>query len=473
MEIFEGFDIDISGIERDEEQKWDALVEAAIAGNVVPVIGPDILCDYAGRYNVNEFLVGTLRRQFGLSADVRTFSELAYDNEFLAKMSARLRRPVTRDIIYSLVNDIFGNPRNVEAHFKPSSVLTKLLSIKLFPFVITTSFTPVVENEMRRLWGSRNVDVLSFSCNPRTDIKPGLGDINSPDDMTRPTVYYMFGRTPGQPHRYVLTDNDMLDFCKAWMSPQTRPNNLCNALRDKYLLMLGCGYGDWLFRFIWYCMNKSADTATKGLMAKDENTDETLVEYLKRIDAFLPSNRRPEEIIDEIARRLGEHSESRATAWFGRPPKATDVFISYSRRDADTAAALYSYLTAQGLTVWYDRNDLLGGSRFLDEINRAIENTKVFVPLMSANVAREAMDAHVYRKEWNKAIDLQDSMGARNFIIPAHVEGFDFYNADIPSAIKRHNSIAIEESGTGFAPLLEAVNAALNDLDNFHKNTAL
>ena len=92
---------------------------------------------------------------------------------------------------------------------------------------------------------------------------------------------------------------------------------------------------------------------------------------------------------------------------------------------------------------------------------------------MSHNVAREAMEAHVYRKEWNKAIDMQESMGARNFIIPAHEEGFDFYEADIPSAIKRHNSIAIGTDSTSFEPLLLAVNTALNDLDNFRKNTSL
>lgn len=466
MDFFEGFDINISNIDRDEEQKWDALVEAAVAGNVVPVIGPDILCDYAGKYNVNEFLVATLVRQFGLSDNIRTFSELAYSNEFLAKMSDKLKRPVTRDIIYSLVNDIFSNQRNVEHHFKPSAILTKLLSIKLFPFVITTSYTPVVENEMRRIWGSRDVSVLSFANNPQKDIKPGTGDIRGEADMSRPTVYYMFGRTPGQPHRYVLTDNDMLDFCKAWMSPQTRPNNLCNCLKDKYLLMLGCGYGDWLFRFIWYCMNKSADASTKGLMAQDENTDETLVEYLKRIDAFLPSNRRPEDIIDEIARRLEAYNGSHESEWFARPPKTTDVFISYSRSDSSIAEALYRYLSGQGLSVWYDRNNLIGGARFLDEIESAIENTKVFVPVFSQNIAKEAMDAHVYRKEWNKAIDLQDSMGARDFIVPVHTEGFDFYNADIPKALKRHNSLPIG-SDMDFSAVLVSINSALNALNNF------
>lgn len=466
MEI-KGLKINRDSIIGNEDTKWNALIEAAMAGNVVPVIGPDIICDYGGRYNANEFLVTTIAQQFGLSSDIRTFSELAYCNEFLAKMEEP-GNVVTRDVIYDLINGIFSNESNIEQCFQPSAMLTKLLSIKQFPFIITTSFTPVVEREMRRLWGSREVSVLTFSNNVIKDTKPGVGDIRNAADMTRPSVYYMFGRTPDQPHRYVLTDNDMLDFCKAWLSEQTRPNNLCNCLKDKYLLTLGCGYGDWLFRFIWYCMSKSADTSTKGLMAKDERTEKSLVDYLNRINAFLPSNRRPEEIIDEIARRLENYNQSHLNEWFVRPPRSTDVFISYSRSDSAFAESLYNYLRNQGLSVWYDRNDLLGGARFIDEIDNAIAHTKVFIPIFTQSIAREAMDAHVYRREWKKAIEMQENMGSRNFIIPVHAADFDFYDADIPGTLKSHNSIEVIPGGD-YSAVLASVNQALNALDTFRQ----
>lgn len=461
-------DIDIIGGFDPEKDKWDALIEAAVAGNVVPVIGPDIICEYNDGMNINEIIISTISKQLQLTGSHKTFSQLVYDSEFLGNLKKLLKNDtLTKDVIYALVNNIFNNPRNVDQYFRPSSVLKRLLDIKLFPFVITTSFSPVVENAMREVWGKRKVNVLSFCRNPMKDTKPGVGDITSASDMSKPTVYYMFGKTASQPHSYVLTDNDMLEFCQSWLSDQTRPRNLCAQLKDKYLLMLGCGYSDWLFRFIWFCMNKTSDAKTKGLMASDMSTHETLVEYLRRIDTFLPENKTPEDIIAEIEKRIVDYNESHEGEWFSRPPKeGTQVFMSYSRSDSHIAEKLYKYLTDRGVSVWYDKNNLLGGQKFMDEIENAIESSKVFVPILSQNVAKEAMTAHVYRKEWNKALDLQKSMGNRTFIIPVHESSFDFYSADIPKEMKSCNSKLFDDSGD-FHQILDSINEALNKLDNF------
>ena len=462
------FDIDILGGFDPEKDKWDALIEATMAGNVVPVIGPDIICEGRDGLNINQIIISSISRQLNLSEDHKTFSHLVYDEDFLKNLKKRLKNDaLSKDVVYALVNNLFNNPKNVEQYFKPSHALKRLLEIKLFPFVITTSFAPVVENAMKEIWGKRQVKVLTFCKNPQKDTKPGVGDILSAEDMNKPTVFYMFGKTAIQPHSYVLTDNDMLEFCRAWLSDQTRPRNLCAQLKDKYLLMLGCGYSDWLFRFIWFCMNKTSDAKTTGLMAHDESTHETLVEYLRRIDTFLPENKTPEDIISEIEKRIVAFNESHEGEWFARPPKAgTQVFISYSRSDSEIAEALYRYLSDNGLSVWFDRNNLLGGSKFMDEIDSAIENTKVFVPIFSSNIAKEAMDAHVYRKEWKTAINLQESMGSRTFIIPVNEEGFDFYSADIPKELKNHNSISFGPD-MDFSNVLDSINEALNKLDNF------
>lgn len=458
LDIFEGLD--------PEKDKWDALIEAVAAGNVVPVIGPDIICDYPNNLNINEFIINAISSQLHLKDAHTTFSQLVYDPEFLVKLNEK-SLVANRDVIYGLVSNLFNSERNIDRYFKPSDVLNKLLSLKLFPFVITTNYSPVVENAMRNAWGNRNVKVLSFCRNPQKDTKAGIGDITTSTDMLNPTVYYMFGKASNQPHSYVLTDNDMLEFCQSWLSEQTRPNNLCAQLKDKYLLMLGCGYSDWLFRFIWFCMNKTSDSKTKGLMAKDKSTHETLVEYLRRIDTFLPSNKTAGEIVTEIERRIAIYNRTHSNEWFSKPPKIkTQVFLSYSRSDSGIADALYNFLTEQGLSVWYDKNNLLGGSQFMDEIEDAIVNTKVFVPILSRNIDKEAMDAHVYRKEWNIALGLQESMGKRNFIIPVHHDNFDFYNADIPKGLESHNSIPI--SGVeSFSKVLIPINEALNKLDNF------
>lgn len=466
VNIFEGLD--------PEKDKWDALIEAAFAGNVVPVIGPDILCTYDNGVNLNQFVISTIEDQLKMSKHHDTFSQLVYDPEFVGRMIQITKNPyLTRDCIYVLVDNIFKDPKNVEKKFQPSEVLMRLLSVKLFPFVITTSFSPVVENAMRQVWSGQKVSVRYFSNDPDKDQRVGIGDIGYPEEMSLPTVYYMFGRSTGMAHRYVLTDDDMLAFCKSWMSPQSRPNHLCDQLKDKYLLMLGCGYSDWLFRFIWYCMNKTSDTKTKGMIVHDKNTNESLVEYLRRIDTFLPENTSPHEIVDEIVKRISGYNDEHRNEWLSRPVKCVQVFISYSRRDSDIVDRLYDSLTNQGLSVWYDKYDLFGGVKFEDEIERSIKNAKVFVPVITRNVAKEAMSSHMYRKEWKTAIEQQETSGDhRTFIIPIHEKGFDMYSADIPKEIKRLNSIEFGEDGD-FSALISSINKALDQLDNFNTDAKL
>ncbi|MBO9310300.1 MAG: toll/interleukin-1 receptor domain-containing protein, partial [Chloroflexi bacterium] len=42
-------------------------------------------------------------------------------------------------------------------------------------------------------------------------------------------------------------------------------------------------------------------------------------------------------------------------------PEKRDIFISYSRANANFARNLYSKLQALGFTLWRDRNDMEGG----------------------------------------------------------------------------------------------------------------
>jgi hypothetical protein len=117
-----------------------------------------------------------------------------------------------------------------------------------------------------------------------------------------------------------------------------------------------------------------------------------------------------------------------------------DVFISYSRSDSDVAEKLYKILTAQGKRVWYDKNNLTDGGNFMDEIRKAIRTTKYFIPILSQNIMTERKESHVYRNEWDLAIEVAISMG-RTYIIPLAEEGFDFYKAAIPERLQQHNAI--------------------------------
>lgn len=400
---------------------WDRLIDQIIRGNVIPVVGPDILFEGG---NIHNKLVESLATKFKLEAKPRSFSELVFDHDFLKRVKD------DKDSIYSFINQIFAKKK-----FPGSSLLREILSIRQFPFVITTSFTPIVEQEMREIWKDE-LNVMRFSNNPseNDDIKPDT-------DIRKPTVYYMFGKVGDGAHRYVLTDTDMLDFCSSWLSDTNfRPRTLVSEIKDKYLLMFGNNYSDWLFRFIWYSIRKNNNGG--GLYAY-EQVDDELSSFLERNHTFMMKN--PREVISQIKTRLNAKLQTQELTKFNQVEYDVDIFISYSRSDCTIAEALYTKLTALGKRVWYDKKDITSGGNFMSEIKKGIRTAKYFVPILTKNIEREKNQQHVYRIEWDEAIQVAVSLG-RTYIIPIAESAFNFYNASIPEKLQKHNAIEFNEN---------------------------
>ncbi len=63
----------------------------------------------------------------------------------------------------------------------------------------------------------------------------------------------------------------------------------------------------------------------------------------------------------------------------------TNAFLSYSRDDGPQSRALYTAMTERGLSVWRDQDEMEGGDRFWEKIERAIENAGCLVVILSPN----------------------------------------------------------------------------------------
>ena len=419
-----------------DEPLWDKLIQQIIDGNVIPVIGADLLIDNSS--NLHKLIIDFLAKGFHVTSNPNSFSELVYDPDY-AKANKK-------DNVYYQVNKVFGSKR-----FTPSQRLQRLLSIRQFPFVITTSFTPVVEQAMQGIWKDE-LKIMRFNNNPSEN-----DDIKNGTDLRKPTIYYMFGKVGEGAHKYVLTDTDMLDYVSSWLSNdnRARPKNLCSELKEKYLLMLGNNYSNWLFRFIWYSMRKP--DLGHGMLAYD-TLDDSLLNFLERAETFTKQNTSDviDQIITRLERKLAENEETK----FNKPEENMDVFISYSRSNSEIAEKLYETLTAQGKRVWFDRNNLTDGGNFMDEIRKAIRTAKYFVPILSESITREKGESHVYRNEWDQAIEVAISMG-RTYIIPLAEEGFDFYRAAIPEKMQQHNAIFFSKD-EGMAVVAEKIIHKMN-----------
>ncbi len=415
----------------DEEPMWDALICKIIDGEVIPVIGPEILTN---EVNIHNRILDFMSEGFNVQSNPQSFSELVYDDAYL-----KANILGGRDSIYTWINKLFAPDAPKQ---KASDILHKLVESKLFPFIITTSFTPIVEQVMRDVW-EKDLRVLKFNNNPNEN-----DDITNESDLYKPTVYYMFGRVGDRrAHSYVVTDQDMLEFCSSWLTEGSRPKKLVDSLKGKFLLMLGIDYSDWLFRFVWYSIRKERKMKEiNSDMIATNKLEESFIHFMMRNKTYMKSS--PDEVIDQIVNRMNiQYSEDpklrdkiqkRIPSKFSYPEENTDIFISYSRSDSAFVELLYNELKKRNLNVWYDKYNLTDGGKFMEEIKRAIKTANYFVPILSQNIEREKDVAHVYRNEWDVACGV--GIG-RTYIIPVAEKDFDFYNAHLPEKIQAHNAI--------------------------------
>lgn len=439
----------------DDNARWQRLLDEIDNGNVIPVIGPDMLVapkmsDDGKTENLHQQLISYIAAQTGVKTHPRTFSQLVFDDNY---------RHIVRnkdDQIYNLIFQILSNVNQIdEINSQPSQLLTDLLGTRKFPFVITTSFAPVVEKVMEDVWGK--VSVLNFNNNPQDSTPERGGDIKTANDMKTPTVYYMFGRYCGNKDRYVVTDSDMMTFCSSWISGAGVPRNLTETLKKKYLLILGNNYSDWLFRFVWFGL-RATTSDMKSDVVVNETVDESFKQFLDRLETFYQEN--PVDVIKRIKKDMEDRSikGSQKTAY------ETDVFISYSRTDIVIAKSLYDALTAQGLKVWFDANSIQKAEDWEAAISNGIRGTRLFVPILSKNIEKESMIPHEYRTEWNIAANLASKMGGRTFIVPFAERDFDFYNplTKLPGEFTSKNATWYSDE----TDLAEIIGVIFKELEN-------
>lgn len=422
-------------------RQWDLLASEMIAGNVIPVIGPEFLVEDARGSNPHQILIDDLAEAYELKSHPQSFSELLFDKDFDAN---------DRKNIYAMLGDALSQPL-----FKPSPLLKRLLSIKQFPFVITTSFIPVVEDAMREIWGADQLRVMRFTNDPSHN-----DDIRTKSDITKPTVYYMFGKVCRSEKKYVVTDYDMLSFCKAWLSSAERPQNLAAELQSKYLLILGNNYSDWLSRFICFSLKSKFETQPLGMVV-DPMAEDSFLQFMHHIDAFTHDN--AEEVVSKIENLLADKIKDQEANLWNKPLPNAEVFISYSRADADIAAQLYDAFQQRGIKAWYDRQSLSYGSDFMHEIVKGIKGSKLFVPIITSSMEDQRNEYHPYRTEWQTAIDMSSGYG-RKFILPISEQGFDFYGSSIPQKLKDCNAFLYDRSHPNLDPFVDEIKDLLTSL---------
>jgi TolB-like protein len=113
------------------------------------------------------------------------------------------------------------------------------------------------------------------------------------------------------------------------------------------------------------------------------------------------------------------------------PPLPPSIFLSYPSEDRDAARSIRDALSAAGLEVWYDENELGGGDAWDQKIRRQIRECDYFMPIVSAQ--SEARHEGYFRREWRLAVERAlDMADDHTFLLPVVIDNTDQARARVP-----------------------------------------
>lgn len=414
-------------------ENWNILFEQIVKGNVIPVIGPEIV--KIGNKTSKQFLIDVFANHCGIDeGEVTSFSQLIYDRRYQASELGNIHSLLTLNLNNEENTKFFDN-------IDDNLLLYKFLKIPYFQFVITTTFDTIVENIMKKIHGDK-LRVLCF----RNDANKN-DDILNGEETRIPTLYYMFGKADGRSGSFVATDTDLLKFSQSWLLPNdsnsnAKPSILSSVLSRKYLLVLGYDYQDWLFRFFWYSMKNDAFGLMHGGMLAHTKEDQELIGFLTRANAFSQVEPDMNKFVNKLYEGITNAEKENKS--YDIPLLGADVFLSYSRGDYEIVEQVYKTLKNKGLNVWYDRQCMKKGLDFMNQIESAIKNSTFFVPVFTNTITHQADKEHPYRDEWRFAVKHIQRIGGIPYCFPFYEESFDMENpiAAIPADLKKHDAFS-------------------------------
>lgn len=395
-----------------DERGWKRLISAISNKEVVPIIGKELfkvngepLQTYINKQVCKNLFV---EYQDGMTVDQIVDVVNAEEGDGKRKFCNELSK------IFSKID--IPIPESIK----------RLIDINRFPMLLTTSYTPILEKYLSKdkmiNWKSYAYDTTAKADIPSTALANNV-------------LYYIFGKI-GVEGTFVVDEDDLLSFLHFWHDENTRPKELCKYLSNKYLLVIGCDYPDWLFRFLWYSMNNNFNEKSlkKGQLVisnKKVMEDIELQSFLRRIKAYYDND--IDEFIIELCKRCKEIEPStiQDASSDSHPVQKVDFFISYAHEDYEIADKIASMLRDLGASVWFDKKKLKAGDQFPDEIKENIEECKRFMPILSNNTTQETR--RFFRKEWKIAKDEAELRLGIPYITPVSIDNVNIKHHLIPT----------------------------------------
>lgn len=441
------------------QRTWDELLARIEDGQVVPIVGPDlVVVERDGvALTLERYVALELATQLDLGQIVGREPSL---NEVMCAYFEQIPSGETRTTPYTLIPEILR-----QVKFAPPVPLRQLAEITDFTLFVTTTFDTLLADALNlvRFGGERGTSSIVYRYNKREDLSCTVAELR---ERGQPTVVHLLGQVSSSP-TYVLTEEDLLEFLYALQSAEYRPKNLLAELAEHHLLVIGEHFSDWLARLFLRTTKgrklSQYQDFTEILADSRTSREAGLVTFLSHFSThtrIFPGGGAV-EFVAELHRRWRERNPAVATAArapFVPPAKEIPkqaVFLSYAREDLDAVKRLKGALERAGLPVWFDMEQIKGGQDWERRIAENVRSCALFVPVMSQHTSAQTRDAY-FRVEWNGAIERTQRMKAGEvFITPVVVDQLSRGEAssEFPANLKLH--IERAEGGELPAGILE------------------
>lgn len=415
------------------EEFWEDLLLFVEEGKVVPVLGPELALVREG--GVEQPLYRWLAQR--LASTIRLpVGDLPEAFDLNDVVSLYVRRGGDRDDLYARLLKVLR-----EAPPEPSPALRALAGIAPLRLFVSLSFDAQLVTALREASAGAEPRTVAYSTNAVRDLPVPY------EEMREPLVFHLLGRASSTPE-YAICDEDLLEFLHALQDAQRRPVRLFDALRANHLLILGCGFGDWLARFFLRTA-RGLELSQKRkrwdvLADAHAGQDPALTLFLSSFSADTKVLAMPATTFaEQLAQRWhAAHPAVAAVAATAVPealagPREGAVFVSYASENRAAAQRLADGLRAARLDVWFDQYDLHAGADWAQAIQRGIERCALFMPVISREALSEANRRRYFWGEWNRADELARRMAStEEFIVPVVVDDTRLDRTALPESFR-------------------------------------
>lgn len=406
-----------------DERFWSRLLKAIEEGQVVPVIGSQLLA-WSGPNGNSTLQQRVASKLLALYRVDPTSLKLTQHRELHDAVTA-LKQNANLQDLYGDIAEALEAVTDAPDFKLPASI-EKLAAITSFRLLVTLTPDALLAGALRKRTA---VNEIVHSPNLPTSEAGDLvvdwlkrtGEVN---------VLYLFGKAKSTPV-FAIHDEDHLEYAHNLLSRGSNvPLRFLGELQQRGLLFIGTNFPDWFSRFLLRLTNQTrlADKKTRAWLVEDVQNRQEMTSFLHGFsrETELIGEITPQAFVDELHSRWTARNtpspDQSATDNRNRTPDPLSVafFISYSRAtDLPAAEKLYQTLREQGLAeneIWFDRTAIEPGGDFQQLIYEGIRNCRYFLPLISN--AADRFDEKFFYREWNAAIDRNKGISGREFIVP-------------------------------------------------------